>query len=165
MAEPPFPALLGPADRPPARRPGSVRRTATMQMSWPGGIGTQQLLDGRARDLLTRADGSDEVLALGSLRCGVNVERTIEVISTVPEIAGIERLVGARAGGNLRGALAETVPAERDRGTPLYLLLDDLAGASLIAGFVMILWSDALPEVAERFRNHPKRRMEGICSG
>ena len=52
-----------PAAKPPVRRPGSVRRTSTMLMTWPGGFGTQLRLDGRARDLLTPRHGAAQVLA------------------------------------------------------------------------------------------------------
>ena len=51
-----------PAPAPPARRPGSVRRTSTVLMSWPDGLGTDLHLKGRARDLLTPADGEPAVV-------------------------------------------------------------------------------------------------------
>ena len=41
-----------PVATPPARRPGSVRRTSSILMFWPGGAGTDLHLKGRARDLL-----------------------------------------------------------------------------------------------------------------
>ena len=45
---------------------------------------------------------------------------------------GIDRPVGAMAGVNLRTAIA--LPDQVALGTPTHLLLDDLAGATLIAG-------------------------------
>ena len=50
-----------PVAAPPARRPGSVRRTSTMLMFWPDGLGTDLHLKGRARDLLTPVDGEPVV--------------------------------------------------------------------------------------------------------
>jgi fluoride ion exporter CrcB/FEX len=134
-------------------------------MTWPGGMGTQLRLDGRARDALTTADGELEVLARAELSCGVTSERIVEEIATTPPLAGIGGLIGARAGGNLRRAITEAVPEETDAGRPIALLLDDLAGASLIAGVVMILFADANPDLAERIRTASSRQVEGICSG
>src|SRR5581483_11984288 len=54
--------LPGPTAGTPRRRPGSVRRTATIDMGWPGGTGGPLELVGRARDLLTRAGGEPVVL-------------------------------------------------------------------------------------------------------
>jgi hypothetical protein len=135
----------------PARRPDSVRRTANINMVWPGGLGTPMQLRGRARDLLTRADGSPVVLDEATMVVDVAMMRTIEAISVTPERPGIERLVGAQGGSNLRTAIDEAVPGEREQGTPLHFILDDIAGASLIAGFA---WSqgrkpgDPVPEGA-----------------
>ena len=47
----------------------------------------------------------------------------------------------------------------------MYLLLDDLAGASLIAGFVWIQWRDQLRELGQLRSAVPARTMRGICSG
>jgi hypothetical protein len=41
----------------PPRRPGSVRRTVTMDFTWPDGLAGDTVLDGRARDLGTDGDG------------------------------------------------------------------------------------------------------------
>ena len=159
------PPVRGPLNATPPRRPGSVRRTSTIDMTWPGGRGSQLRLLGRARDLLTPADGaSPRVVAEDVVRIGVGRDRTIEDIVAEPRRATIGELVGARGGGRLRGILGEVLPAERAAGTPLYLLLDDISGATLIAGFAHSQWdagstSDSAP------RPTPRRRMEGICTG
>ena len=81
-----------------------------------------------------------------------------------PALDGLERLVGRRAGGNLRKAIAEELPHEVEAGTPLHLLLDDLAGATLISGFAYFVWADLIPGFHERMAVSPPV-MEGICSG
>jgi hypothetical protein len=88
-------------------------------MHWPDGFGTQLRLDGRARDLLTTSDGEARVLREDVLSAAVTVDRTIEAISADPERPELARMVGASAGGRLRSAIDETVPGERDAGTPL----------------------------------------------
>jgi hypothetical protein len=61
----------------------------------------------------------------------------------------------------LRAVLDQVLPGEREAGSPLYLLLDDLSGASLIAGFVFARWPDRAPVVSL-----PQRPdMEGVCIG
>ena len=134
-------------------------------MSWPDGFGTQLRLAGRCRDLLTPRHGPPVVVGDAHLWVGVNNERTIEEIRTEPDLPAVAGLIGARGGGNLRQALDQVVPEQRHAGTPLHLLLDDLAGATLIAGFAWFRWVDTLPEILEHRRPMPARSMQGICAG
>ena len=162
------PIVLGPAHAAPPRALGSVRRTSTIDMRWPDGVGTDMTLLGRARDLLTPWDGSDaRVLAEDVVNARVSPDRSILEISSVPARFGVAQLAGARGGGRLRGLLAEVVPDELALGTPLYLLLDDLAGATLVGGFAFSQWPELMPAAwgSERGDRVAKRRMEGICAG
>jgi hypothetical protein len=154
-----------PVSAPPARRPGSVRRTSSMLMFWPDGAGTDLHLKGRARDLATPAQGGPEVLATADLYVVSNPMREIVRIDAEPAPVGVERLVGSRAGGNLRKAIAAELPHEVEAGTPMHLLLDDLAGSTLIAGFVFMRWTDELPAFQERMQKGPRPYMQDICSG
>lgn len=161
-----WPAVRGPAGATPARLPGSVRRTSSIDMRWPEGWGRDMQLLGRARDLLTAADGRSRVLAEDEVRVGVAADRTITSIETDPVRPGAAGLVGARGGGGLRRVLAELFPAERDAGTPLYLLLDDLSGATLIGGFAYSQWPSQWPEGWHQTRSRSgQRAVEGICAG
>lgn len=155
--------VSGPAEATPPRRPSSVRRTATIDMRWPAGWGTQMRLLGRARDLLTPAAGGPaRILAEDVLHVGAAPDRTIEDIRAVPDRPALQQLIGARGGGRLRGQLALVVPDERE--APLYLLLDDLSGATLVGGFAFSQWPSAFEKIQA---GKPKtlRRMEGICTG
>ena len=154
-----------PAVAPPARRPRSVRRTSTVLMFWPDGMGTDLHLKGRARDLLTPTEGEPSVVREADLYAVTGPERDIRRIEADPAPAALERLVGCRAGGNLRKAIATELPEEAENGTPLHLLLDDLAGSTLISGFVFVRWLDHLPEMRERLTRAPIRQMTDICSG
>jgi hypothetical protein len=156
----------GPSGPAPARRQGSIRRTSTIDMRWPGGPGTQLRLTGRSRDLLTPHDGSDPVVvAEDSMTVGVNsATRTIEDIAIEPPRAAAGGMIGARGGGSSRAVLAETLPDEAEAGTPLYLMLDDIAGASLVAGFAYSRWMPR-EQMLAAVGNAPRRSMEGICTG
>jgi hypothetical protein len=126
--------VSGPAGPAPLRRPNSIRRTATIDMTWPDGLGTQLRLEGHARDAMTFEDPGAPPSVIDSARAviGVGPNRTIEDISVDPDHPGISHLVGARGGGHLRGVIDEYLPGERESGHPLYLLLDDVSGCSLI---------------------------------
>ena len=81
---------------------------------------------------------------------------------------GIEGLVGAQGGTYLRGAIDEVLPGERAAATPLHVLLDDIAGTSLIAGFVWTRHMDP-EEMAALRQSAPsgfgQRKGKIICSG
>ncbi len=134
-------------------------------MFWPDGMGTDLHLKGRARDLLTPSDGGPSLVREADLYAVTGPERDILRIEADPAPAALERLVGCRAGGNLRKAIATELPEEAAGGTPLHLLLDDLAGSTLISGFVFVRWLDHLPEMRERLTRAPVRQMTDICSG
>ena len=77
-------------------------------------------------------------------------------IDADPSSSGFPGLfVGCRAGANLRGAIAQELPEEMAEGTPLYLLLDDLAGSTLISGFAYLRWADHVPMIKNRVANAP----------
>jgi hypothetical protein len=104
------------------------------------------------------------VVSTARTSVGIGNLRTIDDITAEPHRPGIEQLVGNRGGGYLRAAIDECLPGEREAGTPLYLLLDDVSGTSLIAGFAWSRWTDLWTEQA-RAQNGPPRSMEGVCIG
>ena len=137
-----------------------------MLMSWPAGLGSALHLEGRARDLRTPRTGTAEVLRVASLHAVTGPERQIQSIDARPSVANLERLVGCRAGANLRAAIAAELPGEVEDGTPVHLLLDDLAGSTLIAGFVYSRWVDHIPGLRERLSGRASKRiMLDICAG
>lgn len=133
-------------------------------MTWPGGWGTPLQLDGRARDCVTLdPDAAPLVIREDTARVGIGGNRTITDIAAEPSPAGLQHLVGCRGGGYLRAALAEFLPQQLSDGTPLYLLLDDISGASLIAGFAWSQWTAAWTETDPE--RPPRPSMEGVCIG
>src|SRR5690242_4385630 len=122
----------------PARLPGSVRRTSTIDMIWSDDRDEPLELVGRARDLLTPVAGPPTVIDEAAMVVTIPGSRTVGAISVTPPRPGIEGLVGAVGGSDLRNAIERVLPGEREAATPLHFLLDDIAGTSLIAGFA---WS------------------------
>ncbi|MGY3555425.1 DUF2889 domain-containing protein [Williamsia sp. R60] len=164
--------VRGPVDASPPRRPGSVRRTTTIDMTWPGGLGTELLLRGRGRDLRTTSDRGDrepaeEVLSEETMEVVVAADRTIATIETAPSWPELQALVRAPSGSGYRAALMEVLPPSEIDDGPLRLLLDDLPGATLISGFAFAQWisADQLLASVKGRSDGPGRKMEGVCTG
>lgn len=159
----PLQRVEGTAGHAPARPDRSIRRTSTIDMSWPDGRAGRLRLDGRARDAVTRTTGEAPVV-VGSAHTTIQIaeNRTIVEAIASPAPDALERLIGCRGGGHLRRALAEYLPDELAGGTPLYLLLDDVSGASLVAGFAWSQWTDDWKRAAG---DRPRPDMEGVCIG
>ncbi len=165
-----FPWSRNPIGSAPLRRPGSVRRTSTIDTEWPDGYGKPMRMRGHARDVWTPAEGgAPVVLAEDSYTITASLRREILSIETSPDRPHAQELVGIRAGGESRAALTRIMATDRLAGTPLYLILDDFAGASLVAGWVWSNWVDDWAALMERTgaRKTSGRggNMEGVCTG
>jgi hypothetical protein len=167
-------------DRPPAPRRSagaapprpsrSIRRTSTIDTDWPDGRAGLMRMVGRARDAVTHSAGGNPIVCEEDLfRARVQWDRTIVEIDAEPARAAIAGLKGARGGGHLRKLLDEVLPDEHRSATPLHLLLDDISGASLVAGWAWSRWTTewlARPlEGAAAPARPPMRNMEGVCIG
>jgi hypothetical protein len=146
----------------PPRPTHSVRRTSSVDVSWPDGETGGRLFVGRARDYLTPAEGGPgRVLGEGAFRARIDDDKTIMAISAEPPISGIEQIVGARAGNHLRLALRETLPDLIAAGAPLYLPLDDLSGTALVSSFAWSHWhgSDMIEQMRAKMDPEQLARM------
>ena len=148
----------------PPRRPHSVRRTMSIDVQWPDGVSGEGRYLGRARDAVTGQAGASPTIVGEASVDVLAMMRQLTSISASPAPPGIQRLVGVRAGGYLRAALAEAVPEEKLAGTPLFLLLDDLAGATLVSGWAFSLWHEDWIRMARR-GDAKTPVMQGICIG
>ncbi|GAB2857865.1 hypothetical protein GCM10022221_66850 [Actinocorallia aurea] len=155
--------VLGPLGPAPARAAASIRRTSTLDTTWPEGFDGPMLTRGRARDLLTAAVGeAPEVVGEDALTVRFAPgTRTITAISAAPARPELGALVGGRAGGGLRALIGRTLPQEKAARTPLHLLLDDLGGASLVAPMARSRW---LPDPSSGLVTDPLP-MTGVCTG
>lgn len=162
------PNATGPAPATFARAPWSIRRTTTIDTCWPEGGGTTMHMTGHARDLLTPPPGMEpRILAEDRFTARLTPQREIIALATAPERPAATALAGARAGSQLRSAIAATLGDELARGTPLYLLLDDIAGASLVANWGAMQWfpDRALSPVEQAQIDARHASMEGVCMG
>lgn len=144
------PPLRQTANPAPLRPAGSIRRTSSIDVSWPGGVAGARVLHGRARDLLTDASGQAKVLSEARMEATLDPARTILAIVADPAPACLQELVGERGGGHLRMKMSEVLPELIERADPLYLLLDDISGISLISAWAWSLWH---PEWLEAMRS------------
>jgi Protein of unknown function (DUF2889) len=128
-----------PTDTTPTRRPGSVRRTSTMDAVRPEPSQPRLLLAGRARDLLTEADGSASVLGEASLELEVDDTASgprVRSLVTSPAVDGLEGLVGLPAGAGFRRAVGERTSVEP--GTGEHLLLDEVPVCTLVSYYAVL---------------------------
>lgn len=158
----------------PVRVPGSIRRTSNLDMWSDPDDRSTMWVRGRARDLLTAHDGTAHTIGETRLDVRTGANRVVEEIRAEPPYPGLERLVGERGGGGFRKKIDGAVPGQREAGTLLFYLLDDLPAAALIGAYV---WSRFDAAGRPRTRNpapppsDPSARapaataMENICAG
>jgi len=118
----------------PPRPPGSVRRTTTIDQR-RGGPGEPQEIVASGRDLLTRVDGTAEVVDAVTVRARVEPLGIVTAIQAEPPVPGLGALIGGHVSKGLRGRVDDALPAERDRATVLHQLLDDFPMAALLSSY------------------------------
>lgn len=161
-------APSSPLGHSPVRRPGSIRRTMSIDVDWPDADPMTARFQGRARDILTPADGGAPILLARDEVVGRFADRrTIGEIASIPPRTDVAALAGERAGANLRAAIDRVLHREKVDGAPLYLMLDDLAGASLVCAWGWARWHpDYMREqLAANGEAFNARNMEGVCIG
>lgn len=126
-------------------------------------------MHGRARDIITlEARAVPLVVADDYLDILASIRREILEISTIRGNREAQHLIGRRAGGGLREVMGDLFVTERQRATPLYLLLDDYPGASLVANWAWSQWMDNSLEACRRAAGIGVDRAEGmtgVCTG
>lgn len=152
----------------PLRGVETLRRTTSIDVSWPAGWGGGMRLLGRARDLLTSQTRSEpRTIAEDSFQASVGADSRIVSIVPLPPITGLETLFGQSAGGGFRKALHALMTDKQDGSRPLWLVLDDVPGAMFVSS---VAWSEWDPEWKRKaFGNTPMadllKAREGVCIG
>jgi hypothetical protein len=165
--------IENPSSSSPARVPGSIRRTSNLDVWSDPDDRRTMWLRCRARDLLTAASGTPRIVGAARLDVRTGANRVVEEITSDPARDGLDHLVGQRGGGGFRKQIDAAVPGDRERGSLLFYLLDDVPAAALIGGYV---WSRFDPSGRERSQMPtPPRQsnaaapqasaMENICAG
>ncbi|HEY2331710.1 MAG TPA: DUF2889 domain-containing protein [Acidimicrobiales bacterium] len=175
-----WPGTLGPAVGSPARRPGSIRRTTSIDMLFPDGMTGGLTLQGRGRDLVTGPGGETEVVDRAAITVVTEgPARTVASLTLEPPVAGLDALVGAPVVAGFRKVLAQRLAEVLDRGGVDALLLDDLTGAGIVSGSATgraaielgIQWPPPPPEGEDGSGLPPGRRVRiggpgpAVCIG
>jgi hypothetical protein len=137
----PVPGPHDPVTTTPARAPGSVRRTSSLDSSRPDGSRGRLVIDGRARDLVTGLDSTVARVTQVKVRLTVD-EPSREIVAVEvegsPSAPDLDALVGVKIVGGFRRVLGEVLPDERRSRSLAHLLLDDLPGATLVSGYALL---------------------------
>ena len=122
----------------PARRPGSIRRTSTVDALRPDGLRRGLLLRGLGRDLATDGGGAGRVLGQASMEVDLAYDggAVVKRITTTPTVAGVASLVGLVATTGFRAVIDESTGARR--GELVYLLLDEIPVSTLVSGYSVL---------------------------
>lgn len=143
----------------PPRQPGSVRRTTSIDQR-RGDPGDAQEVVACGRDLLTRADGTSEVVDAVTLSATVDAMGTITTIETNPPVPELSELVGGHMSKGMRGRIDELLPAHREGGTVLLQLLDDFPMAALIS-----MYGSSREQPAFALPPEAGARLTDLCAG
>lgn len=158
-------APYDPLGHAPLRRPHSIRRTSSMQATWPQGRGGPIRIEGAARDVATfEAGASPVILAEDRLSVLLDAERIIQSIHAGREVAGLAALQGRHSIAGLRGTIAAALADEAAAGTPLYSLAEDVPGTSLICDFAWARWPEYRADEL-RIELEARSQMQGVCMG
>jgi hypothetical protein len=129
----------------PVRAANSIRRTTSIDVSWPDGVDNPRLFVGRVRDYRTGEAGTPGTeLDHAELRAVLDDDKTIRSISATPEPSRLQELVGHRAGGHLRMFIRDIMPELVENAVPIYLVLDDLSGSALVSNIAWSMWDPTL---------------------
>ncbi|CUU55920.1 Protein of unknown function (DUF2889) [Parafrankia irregularis] len=149
-AEPPLHPRRGlhdPVVGSPVRRPGSVRRTITIDALHPDGADGDLHLVGRGRDLVTAPDGlaAQGDAARFHLELASSGAREIRRLDADPAVPALRQLVATGGTSGFRRRLAELLP-ELDQRLPLLAaMLDDVSVVGLISGYAVSRMGYVLP--------------------
>lgn len=118
----------------PPRAPGSLRRTSTVDSIRPDGPAGDVVVVARARDLHTLQKG-EVVVDSAKFDAVISSGRILE--SLVHPDRRLQELVGVAVASGFRAKINAVLPDEALGLTPLHVLLDDLPGANLVAGYAV----------------------------
>ena len=128
----------------PGRAPASVRRTTSIDITRPHGLTGRVVALVAGQDVATDPDGHASVLGRVAFEVAVD-PRSGEVLGLersavtgdgdAAELADLTVLVGASLRSGFGRRVASTLPEEAESRSLRYSLLEDLAGAFLVAGY------------------------------
>lgn len=163
MAPLQYPLASQSAGAVPPRPENSLRRTTSIDVTWPDGFGGAMDMVARGRDLWTGEGRAHHIVDTASFNMRLSLEREILALSSEPEVPELAAMVGARAGGGSR-KIVDAVGRDWV-GRALFQLLDDFAGASLVAGWAWSNWRETWGADDPDKPAILSRDMTDICTG
>lgn len=180
-----------PAPTSPPRAAGSIRRTATIDITRVGDLYGPARIDARGRDLTTPAHGQPIVAALEHLAGEVDGDRVLRSLSRVPAqpgpsdstssvhspdqqqaitSMGLEALIGTSVAGGFRSSAAEALGDSLLPGSLRHLLIDDFVGAVLVSGVApqhveTLEGGGPIMEMTKAFEDMMFAQMSDLCAG
>ena len=119
----------------PPRAPASMRRTTSIDVTWPDGFTGAAVVVLAGQDLATDSGGTPSVAPRWTADLRVD-PRTGEVLAVDGDDADdLADLVGASVRSGFGRRLASARPEEAERRSLRWSLLEDLAGAFLVSGY------------------------------
>jgi hypothetical protein len=148
-----------PSTATPARRPGSVRRTTSVDIHGDGFTGNTRFT-GRGLDLRTDGDGTartlDQIVVEGTIAPSGEL---LSIDASTRDVA-VGGLVGGSVRRGFRAQVGAALPEQRDAATVLHLILDDLPIALYVSGYGAMRASNAIEMPVESVA-----RMVDLCAG
>lgn len=150
----------------PVRRLGSVRRTTNIDTVQTAERDSPRIVEARARDVSTGPDGRADHVGSAVLHARVEAG-TYELVTLTsePPDPRLTGLLGATVGPGFRRRLAEVLPSAADQRSLAYLLLDDLPGAQLVAGYNMVHQRDPDGDTPDRIPSIDISSRVDFCAG
>jgi hypothetical protein len=144
---------------------GSIRRTTTMEVSWPKGPDRYMSFDGIGRDLLTDGEGSVTVTDHVELHVDVDPvnRRVVAVWSSNNDSS--RSVLGQRLGRDLRETIDRAMSYELECGAVVVQLLDDLVGAWVVSGAALTTWGFDNAGPLLRPVGGERKQIAGVCLG
>ncbi len=134
----PLHGIHEPTSATPKRRPRSVRRTTSIDMTRDVGSLDPVYLNGRGRDLWTAYDGAATEIATAGISATIEmVARVVRHVEVTPPVETVAHLCGAPAMSGFRAAADKAAPELRAARDLRYTLLDDVPVATLISGHAL----------------------------
>lgn len=131
--------LHAPMNGTPARRPGSIRRTSSLDVLRTAEAPLDVQVRGAARDLLTATDGTTMEVDSASLTAHVDASDSYRLLAlqTAPSRTW-EGVIGQSAMGGFRGRMAALAPDVVKADSALHTLLDDVPVGILVSGQTLL---------------------------
>ena len=158
--------LPNPRGEVPIRRPGSARRTSTIDATWPEEREGRIQLHGITRDCITPEKGHAlHTIGHDELFVTADSDRCITQIRSTPDRPSLQTLVGIRALKELRQQLASVIPQDQQKGAPFYSLMHDITGVVIISDWAWASRKESLLPGPRDKRRAMMAKMESACIG